>query len=37
MRLRGAVKDNFPFSSVLVLTFANGSNVSYDMAKMDGL
>lgn len=36
MRLRGVAKNNFPFSSVLVLTFANGRNSSYDMAKMDG-
>ena len=36
MRLRGVAKDNFTFSSVLVFAFANGSNISYDMAKMDG-
>lgn len=36
MRLRGVAKDNFTFSSVLVFAFADGSNISYDMAKMDG-
>jgi hypothetical protein len=36
MCLHGVAKDNFPFLSVLVLTFVNGSNISYDMAKMDG-